>query len=91
MKALQAMCTASPTDAAAQLANVRCPVLVVEGDLDPDFVDPRAEGERILAELPDGLGELVVLEGVGHYPHAQAPEELLAVALPFLARVLPRA
>jgi pimeloyl-ACP methyl ester carboxylesterase len=91
MKALQAMCTATPADAAAQLANVRCPVLVVEGDLDPDFVDPRAEGERILADLPDGLGELVVLEGVGHYPHAQAPEELLAVTLPFLARVLPRA
>ena len=91
MKALQAMCTASPADAGAQLANVRCPVLVVEGDLDPDFVDPRAEGEHILADLPEGLGELVVLEGVGHYPHAQAPEELLAVALPFLARVLPRA
>jgi pimeloyl-ACP methyl ester carboxylesterase len=91
MKVLQAMCTAAPTDAGAQLANVRCPVLVVEGDLDPDFVDPGAEGEHILADLPEGLGELVVLEGVGHYPHAQAPEELLAVALPFLARVLPRA
>jgi pimeloyl-ACP methyl ester carboxylesterase len=91
MKALQAMCTASPADAGAQLANVRCPVLVVEGDLDPDFVDPRAEGEAVLAALPDGLGELVVLEGVGHYPHAQAPDALLAVALPFLARVLPRA
>ncbi|GAA3562398.1 alpha/beta hydrolase [Microlunatus spumicola] len=91
MKVLQAMCTTAPTDAGAQLANVRCPVLVVEGDLDPDFVDPRAEGEAVLAALPDGLGELVVLEGVGHYPHAQAPDALLAVALPFLARVLPRA
>jgi pimeloyl-ACP methyl ester carboxylesterase len=91
MKALQAMCTASPSDAGAQLANVRCPVLVVEGDLDPDFVDPRAEGERILADLPAGLGELVVLDGCGHYPQAQLPDELLAVVLPFLAKVLPRA
>jgi pimeloyl-ACP methyl ester carboxylesterase len=91
MKVLQAMCTTAPTDAGAQLANVRCPVLVVEGDLDPDFVDPRAEGEAVLAALPDGLGELVVLEGVGHYPHAQAPDALLAVTLPFLARVLTRA
>ncbi len=90
-KALQAMCSANPSDAGAQLANVRCPVLVVEGDLDPDFVDPRAEGGRILADLPAGLGELVVLEGVGHYPHAQAPDALLEVVLPFLARVLPRA
>lgn len=91
MKALQAMCQANPSDAGAQLANVRCPVLVVEGDLDPDFVDPRAEGEGILADLPAGLGELVVLEGVGHYPHAQTPDQLLEVVLPFLTRVLPRA
>lgn len=91
MKALQAMCSTSPADAGAQLTNVRCPVLVVEGDLDPDFVDPRVEGERVLADLPAGLGELVVLEGVGHYPHTQAPDRLLEVVLPFLARVLPRA
>ena len=91
MKALQAMCSASPTDAGARLADVRCPVLVVEGDLDPDFVDPRAEGEAVLADLPAGLGELAVLPGVGHYPHAQAPDQLLEVVLPFLDRVLPRA
>ena len=91
MKVLQAMCRANPADAAARLADVRCPVLVVEGDLDPDFVDPRAEGQAVLADLPDGLGELVVLPGVGHYPHAQAPEALLEAVLPFLDRVLPRA
>ncbi len=91
MKALQAMCKAKPTDAGAQLANVTCPVLVVEGGSDPDWADPRAEGERILADLPQGLGELAVLDGVGHYPHAQAPDDVLALALPFLARTLPRA
>jgi pimeloyl-ACP methyl ester carboxylesterase len=91
MKALQAMSGSKPTDAGAQLANVRCPVLVVEGSLDPDFVDPRAEGARILADLPAGLGELVVVEGAGHYPHAETPDQLLEVVLPFLARVLPRA
>lgn len=91
MKALQAMCRSKPTDAGAALANVRCPILVIEGSADPDWADPRAEGERIIADLPDGLGELVVLEGVGHYPHAQAPDELLAVALPFLAKAFPHA
>jgi pimeloyl-ACP methyl ester carboxylesterase len=91
MKALQAMSGSRPTDAGAQLANVRCPVLVVEGSLDPDWADPRAEGERILADLPTGLGELVVIDGAGHYPHAQTPDELLAVVLPFLGKVLPRA
>ena len=34
MKALQAMTKSAPTDAGAQLPNVKCPVLVVEGGLD---------------------------------------------------------
>jgi len=87
MTALQAMSKSKPTDAGAQLGNVGCPVLVIEGSADPDWADPRAEGERIITDLPDGLGELAVLDGVGHYPHTQAPEKVLALALPFLARV----
>ena len=88
MKVLQAMAKSNPGDAHAQLANVTCPVLVIEGSLDPDWADPRAEGERILADLPAGLGELAVIEGGGHYLHAQTPDEVLALALPFLARTL---
>ena len=91
MDALQAMCKTNPSDAGAQLANVTCPVLVVEGSLDPDWADPRAEGERIIADLTAGLGELAVIDGAGHYPHAQTPDEVLALALPFLARTLPDA
>jgi pimeloyl-ACP methyl ester carboxylesterase len=90
MKVLQAMIKSSPADAGAQLANVTCPVLVVEGSLDPDWVDPRAEGMRILADLPAGLGELGVVDGAGHYLHAETPEQVLALVLPFLARTLPR-
>jgi len=89
MAALRAMTKTSPADAGARLGDVRCPVLVVEGSADPDWADPRAEGERILADLPDGLGELVVLDGVGHYPHTEAPTEVLALVLPFLGRTLP--
>ena len=91
MKALQSMCKSKPTDAGMQLNNVRCPVLVIEGSLDPDWADPRAEGEKIIGDLSAGLGELVVLDGVGHYPHAQAPDEVIAVTLPFLSKVLPHA
>lgn len=90
MKVLQKMCQTSPADAGAQLANVRCAVLVVEGSADPDWTDPRAEGERILADLPDGLGELAVIEGAGHYPHTETPDEVLALTLPFLAKTLTR-
>ncbi|GAB2580933.1 hydrolase [Paractinoplanes abujensis] len=84
MKALQKMGQTPATDAGAQLGNVRCPVLVVEGSLDPDWASPRAEGEAIVAELPAGLGELEVIEGAGHYPHTQYPDETVAVLLPFL-------
>jgi pimeloyl-ACP methyl ester carboxylesterase len=91
MKALQAMCKASPSDAGAQLPNVTCPVLVIEGTLDPDWADPRAEGEKIIADLPRGLGELAVIDGAGHYPHVQTPDQVLALARPFLAKVLANA
>ena len=91
LKALQAMCKSSPSDAGAQLANVTCPVLVIEGGADPDWADPRAEGEKIVADLPRGLGELVVIEGAGHYPHVQTPDQVLALALPFLTKTLAHA
>jgi len=35
---------------------------VIEGSADTDWADPRAEGQSIINDLPDGLGELVVLE-----------------------------
>ncbi|MFI6784495.1 alpha/beta fold hydrolase [Micromonospora sp. NPDC050276] len=91
MKVLQAMAKTSPSDAGKQLPNVTCPVLVIQGSADPDWADPRAEGERIIADLPRGLGELAVIEGAGHYPHVQTPDEVLALALPFLARTLTNA
>jgi len=91
MKALQAMCKSAPTDAGAQLPAVTCPVLIIEGGLDPDWADPRGEGEKIIADLRTGLGELAVIDGAGHYPHAQTPDEVLALTLPFLAKTLTNA
>lgn len=88
---LRAMVRSSPADAEARLAEVGCPVLVVEGSADPDWADPCAEGERILAALPPGLGDLAVIDGAGHYPHVQSPGELLGLALPFLARTVSQA
>ena len=56
MKAARKMGGAKATDAAAQLANVRCPVLVVMGRDDPDWPDPEAEAAAIVGLLPDGSG-----------------------------------
>lgn len=84
MRTLQAMGKSAPTDAGARLGDVRCPVLVVEGSLDPDWVDPRAEGEAVVAALPSGLGRVAVVEGAGHYPHTQFPDETAALVVGFL-------
>lgn len=84
MQALRRMGQSAPTDAGAQLGNVRCPALIVEGSLDPDWADPRAEGEAIVAAMPPGVGQVEMIEGAGHYPHTQFPEETVALLLPFL-------
>jgi pimeloyl-ACP methyl ester carboxylesterase len=87
MKAQQQMGRSGAGDAGAQLGNVRCPVLVVQGTLDPDWASPRAEGEAIVAALPPGLGRLEMIEGAGHYPHVQFPEQVAALVLSFLESV----
>ena len=74
----------TPADAGAQLANVTVPALVIMGTLDPDFADPRAEGDAIVAAMPSGLGTVVMVEGAGHYPHAQSPDQVAALVIPFL-------
>jgi pimeloyl-ACP methyl ester carboxylesterase len=84
MKALQSMGRTTPGDAGAQLGNVRCPVLIIEGTLDPDWADPRAEGEAIVAELPAGLGQLEMIEGAGHYMHDQTPDQVVSLILKFV-------
>jgi pimeloyl-ACP methyl ester carboxylesterase len=84
MKAMRRMGQSTPTDAGAQLGNVRCPALIVEGTLDPDWADPRAEGEAIVAAMPAGIGKVETIEGAGHYPHTQFPDETVALLLPFL-------
>ncbi len=85
MKALQNMGRNTPADAAAQLGKVRCPVLIVEGTLDPDWADPHAEGAAIVAELPAGLGRLTMIAGAGHYPHVEFPDQVASLMLSFLA------
>ncbi|MFE3827836.1 alpha/beta fold hydrolase [Streptomyces sp. NPDC059092] len=87
MKVLQAMGKISPADAGEQLGNVTCPVLIVQGTLDPDWASPQAEGEAIIADLPTGLGRLEMIEGAGHYPHVQFPQQTLTAVLTFLAGV----
>jgi pimeloyl-ACP methyl ester carboxylesterase len=73
-----------PTDAGALLADLRCPALVVMGTLDPDWASPEAEAAGIVAGMPEGCGTVVMIDGAGHYPHAQYPGEVAAAMLSFL-------
>jgi pimeloyl-ACP methyl ester carboxylesterase len=84
MAAASAMGMSSPADAEAVLPTIACPALVVMGSRDPDFPDPRAEAEGIVAVMPAGLCTIAMIDRAGHYPHAQFPDEVVDAVLPFL-------
>jgi pimeloyl-ACP methyl ester carboxylesterase len=66
-------------DVSAELAAVRCPVLVVHGAADPYF---SVQHSAMIAARAQG--ELIVLPGLGHSPHSEAPELFAPLLLGFL-------
>ncbi|MDX6738807.1 alpha/beta hydrolase [Actinocorallia sp. A-T 12471] len=82
MAAFAAMMTSSAAESGAALPRVAVPALVIMGTMDPDFTSPRGEAEDLARILP--RGEAVMIEGSGHYPHAQHPAETNAAVLGFL-------
>jgi pimeloyl-ACP methyl ester carboxylesterase len=84
MAVVTKMGMSAPTDAGALLGRVSCPALVLMGTLDPDWNDPRAEADGVVAGMPAGLGRVVLIEGAGHYPHAQFPDDVATAMLRFL-------
>lgn len=83
LEALRAMLLGDTSGAAvaASLARVAAPTLVVMGAKDPDFKDPAGEA-RWIADRVRGTADLV--EGAGHYPHAEFPERTGPVIADFL-------
>ena len=74
----------SPADAGGALPRISCPALVIMGTDDPDWADPQAEAEGIVAAMPAGAGTIAMIEGAGHYPHAQTPDEVARLTVGFL-------
>ncbi len=72
----------------ARLGDVTAPVLVVMGERDPDFADATAEGRWIAHRLG---GDLLLVPGAGHYPHAEAPALVNPAIVRFADGVSPRA
>ncbi|MBG6059790.1 pimeloyl-ACP methyl ester carboxylesterase [Cryobacterium sp. MP_M5] len=64
------------------LDRVTAPVLIVMGEKDPDFKDPKAEADWIARTLH---GEAVMVPDAGHYPQSQQPERTSAAIIRFLS------
>lgn len=69
-------------DIRGQLGDVSCPVLVVKGA--EDFWLPEELVNETGAELPDG--EVVILDGIGHYPMFEDPKRVADLVDDFLTR-----
>jgi pimeloyl-ACP methyl ester carboxylesterase len=83
LEALHQMALASKAASEERLTRVSAPTLVMMGSKDPDFKDPQAEAQWVAERVN---GEVVIIPGAGHYPHAEMPE----VAGPHILRFLDR-
>jgi pimeloyl-ACP methyl ester carboxylesterase len=83
-KAFSLTTHASHDPAEARLGDVTAPTLVIMGDRDPDFPDPKAEASWIAGTLH---GEAVMVSEAGHYPQSQQPDATSTAVLAFLRSV----
>ena len=71
MAAVKAMIDPPGDDPSADLTAIHVPTLVVMGTKDPDFPDPANEASAV-AKLLGGAVDMI--DGAGHYPHAEMPD-----------------
>ena len=69
-------------DRAADVATIQVPTLVVWGANDIAY-EPAYYAQRFASDLPNGRLQLV--EGAGHYPHEERPEEVVRLLNEFFA------
>jgi pimeloyl-ACP methyl ester carboxylesterase len=68
------------------LPSVQAPALVIMGSKDPDFPDPAAEA-RFTADHLGGPADVLMIDGVGHYPQAEAVDEVAPAVAAFVAKL----
>jgi len=84
MEALPAMFQGvDPANYAGAIASTRCPVLLVWGEA--DRTADSSQAEALAGQFRDA--EMRIVERAGHLVQEERPEELLALARPFLERV----
>jgi pimeloyl-ACP methyl ester carboxylesterase len=74
----------SHREAEARLGQVGVPSLVIMGTGDVDWPDPTAEANWIAERLGS---KLLILDGAGHHPHVEYPEEIAEAVSEFAARL----
>jgi proline iminopeptidase len=65
-----------------QLSRVDSPTLLSVGELDP--VTPVAAAEEIVGTLPEGIAQLRVIEGAGHWAWKDAPDRFWPMIIEFI-------
>ncbi len=64
-------------------AHIKCKALVIGGEKD-DGGNFTVDARHVVESIPNGNGTLVILPGLGHVPHLQAPDMFYPPLLKFL-------
>jgi len=81
LESLLMMLRASKKASEDRLPQVNKPALVLMGSRDPDFKKPADEAKWVAAQLH---GKYQMIEGAGHYPHAEMPEIVSPLVVSFM-------
>ena len=69
-------------DVVEELGRITCPTLVCVGEFDP--VTPVAASREIADALPAGIGQLAIIDGAGHFPWLDRPENYWSLISTFV-------
>ena len=81
LEAVMAMLRASKRSSGERIPKVKQPALVLMGSKDPDFKNPADEAKRVAEAV---RGDFKMIEGAGHYPHAEMPEVTAPLMIDFM-------
>ena len=81
LEAVMQMLYASKGSSGERMPDVKQPALVLMGSKDRDFKDPEAEARRVAEAV---RGQYKIIEGAGHYPHAEFPEVTAPLMVEFM-------
>lgn len=87
-RALGRMILSDNTASDARIVEVSRPTLVIVGSKDPDFKNPASEiayARETIKGAVDGL----LVDGAGHYPHAEVPDAVSPRVIKFIEQTCP--